>query len=75
MNESAPTPEQARAAIAEADGRVVGVRRSDSQLRFVLLAIAATYVAIGVVVGRFPHGGHLAAVSYTHLTLPTKRIV
>ena len=60
MNESAPTPEQARAAIAEADGRVVGVRRSDSQLRFVLLAIAATYVAIGVVVGRFPRGGHLA---------------
>jgi hypothetical protein len=60
VNDTTPTPEQARAAIAEAKGRAVGVRRSDSQLRFVLLAIAATYVAIGVVVGRFPHGGHLA---------------
>jgi hypothetical protein len=60
MNDSAPTPEQARSALAEAGGRAVGVRRSDSQYRFVLLTIAATYLAIGVVVGRFPHGGHLA---------------
>lgn len=60
MKNSAPTPEQARSALAEADGRAVGVRRSDSQLRFVLLALAATYLAIGVVVGRFPHGGHFA---------------
>jgi hypothetical protein len=60
MNDSAPTPEEARSALAEADGRALGVRRSDSQLRFVLLTIAATYLAIGVVVGRFPHGGHLA---------------
>jgi hypothetical protein len=60
MKDTTPTPEQARGALAEADGRALGVRRSDSQFRFVLLTLAATYVAIGVVVGRFPHGGHLA---------------
>ena len=60
MNDSAPTPDEARSALVEAQNRALGVHRSDSQLRFVLLAIAATYVAIGVVVGRFPHGGHLA---------------
>jgi hypothetical protein len=60
VNDTTPTPEQARSALAEADSRALGVRRSDSQFRFILLALAATYLAIGVVVGRFPHGGPLA---------------
>jgi hypothetical protein len=60
MSDTTPTPEQARVALAEADGRTRGVRRADGQFRFILLAIAAMYVAIGVVVGRYPHGGHFA---------------
>ena len=60
MNDVAPTPEEARSALAEAESRAAGVRRSDSQLRFILLAVAAMYVAIGVIVGRYPHGGHFA---------------
>ncbi len=55
-----PTPERARAALAEAGSRALEVRRSDSQFRFILLALAATYVAIGVVVGLHPRGGPLA---------------
>jgi hypothetical protein len=57
VSDTTPTPEQARAALAEADVRTYGVRRSDSQFRFILLALAATYVALGVVFGIAPHGG------------------
>jgi hypothetical protein len=57
MNDTTPTPEQARAALVEAGARKDGVRRSDSQFRFILLALAAMYLALGLVVGIAPHGG------------------
>jgi hypothetical protein len=58
--DTGPTPEEARAALAEAAGRAVGVRRSDGQFRLTLLALAATYLAIAVVAGLHPRGGPLA---------------
>jgi hypothetical protein len=60
MGDAAPTPEQARAALAEAEGRARGVRRSDGQFRFILLALAATYLGVAVVAGLHPRGGPLA---------------
>jgi len=60
VSDTTPTPEQARAALIEADVRTYGVRRSDSQFRFNLLALAAMYLALGVVVGISPHGGPIA---------------
>jgi hypothetical protein len=51
------TPERARAALAEVDSRAASVDRSGSQYRFILLAIAAANVGLGVVVGFNPRGG------------------
>jgi hypothetical protein len=55
-----PTPEEARSALAEAGVRALEIRRSDGQLRFILLAIAGVYLALGVVIGLHPRGGPLA---------------
>ena len=60
MSDTTPTPEQARAALAEAEGRALGVRRSDGEFRFILLALVVIYVAIGVVIGLHPRGGPFA---------------
>jgi hypothetical protein len=57
VNEAGPTPEQARAAVAEADSRAVGVRRSDAQLRNIVLTLAAMYLAMGVAMGFLSRGG------------------
>lgn len=58
--DSAPTPQAAQADLAEADARARKIRRSDSQFRFVLVALAATYLALGIVVGLRPRGGPYA---------------
>jgi hypothetical protein len=60
VNDNTPTPEEARSALAEVDVRALEIRRSDGQLRFILLAIAAVYLALGVVIGLHPRGGPLA---------------
>jgi hypothetical protein len=60
MSDTTPTPEQARVALAEAEGRALGVRRSDGEFRFILLALVVIYVAIGVVIGLHPRGGPFA---------------
>lgn len=53
-----PTPHEARAALAEAAGQAARIRRTDRQFAIILLALAAAYVALGVVVGLSPvHGG------------------
>jgi hypothetical protein len=59
-----PTPQEARAALAEASRQAAGVRRADQLFRWILLGIAACYIGAGVVVsigGR--HAGPLAAVA------------
>jgi hypothetical protein len=51
------TPEEARAALADADTQATGLRRTDKQFRAILLWIGAMYLAIAVLVGLFPRGG------------------
>ena len=55
------TPEGARQALAEVDRRAAKVDRSGSRYRYVLLAIAAVYIGLGVVIGFYPHGGSVIA--------------
>ena len=49
-----PTPQEAQAALTEADRAVARIRRTDKQFGAILLGLAAAYVAIGVVVGLAP---------------------
>jgi hypothetical protein len=51
------TPEEARAALADAGNQATGLRRTDKQFRGILLWIAAMYLGIAVLVGLFPRGG------------------
>jgi hypothetical protein len=55
------TPQQARAALAEAARQATRVRSADAQYRPILLGLAATYLAAGVLVGMFPRGGSIVA--------------
>ncbi len=58
MSDVSPTPQEARAALAEAAARSALVRRADRPLRLILLVVAATYLAIGgVMVLPWAHGG------------------
>ena len=68
MSDSTPTPGQARAALAEVKSRSAEVDRSGSQYRFILLALAAANVGLGVVVGFYPRGGSVL-VPIAFLTL------
>jgi hypothetical protein len=61
MNDSTPTPEQARAALAEVHSRSAEVARSGSRYRFILLALAAANIGLGVVVGLNGRGGSVIA--------------
>ena len=54
MSGSAPTPHEAQAALAEANNQATRVRRSDHQLAWMLLAIAAVYLAAGGVISTLP---------------------
>jgi hypothetical protein len=51
------TPEEARAALADAGNQATGLHRTDRQFQAILLLIAAIYLGIAVLVGLFPHGG------------------
>ena len=54
MNEPAPTPREAQAALAEATSQAARVHRSDHQLGWMLLGIAVTYLALGAVISALP---------------------
>jgi hypothetical protein len=45
VRESAPTPQEAQAGLAEASNQTARVRRADHQLRWVVIAFAAAYLA------------------------------
>jgi hypothetical protein len=66
MSESAPTPHQAQAALTEASSQAARVRRSDHQLAWMLLGIAAVYLAAGVLISTLPslrRGGPLVGLA------------
>jgi hypothetical protein len=54
VSESAPTPHEAQAALAEASNQASRVRRSDRQLGWLLLGIAAVYLAAAAVISTLP---------------------
>jgi hypothetical protein len=54
MSESVPTPHQAQAALAEANRQAARVRSSDHQLAWMLLGVAAVYLAAGGVISTLP---------------------
>jgi hypothetical protein len=54
VSESAPTPREAESALAEANRQVGRVRHADHQLGWILLGIAATYVAVGALMSTLP---------------------
>jgi hypothetical protein len=51
---SAPTPREAQAALAEANSQAVRVRRADHQLGWIVLGIAAMYLAVGSLMSTLP---------------------
>jgi hypothetical protein len=51
------TPQEARAALADAGNQAARLRRSDRQFRSILLGLAATYVVGALLVGLYPKGG------------------
>lgn len=54
MSDSAPTPLEAQAALAEANSQEVRVRHADHQLGWMLLGIAAVYLAVGALMSTLP---------------------
>jgi hypothetical protein len=59
MNPESPTPQEARASLEEAKRNATTVRRSDGQLRLVLLVVAAMYLATAALVSANPRGGNV----------------
>jgi hypothetical protein len=49
MSESAPTPSEAQAALAEANTQAVRVRHADHRLGWMLLAVAAIYLTVAAI--------------------------
>jgi len=49
VSEPVPTPREAQAALAEANTQAVRVRRADHQLGWMLLAVAAIYLAVAAI--------------------------
>jgi hypothetical protein len=54
-----PTPQEARASLEEAGRRAATIRRSDGQLRKVLLLLAALYLADGALLSINPRRGNV----------------
>ena len=54
MSESAPTPREAQSALAEANRQVGRVHQADHQLGWMLLGIAAIYIAVGALMSTLP---------------------
>jgi len=57
MTDTSPTPQDARAALDEANSRAATVRRADSQLRLILWILAALYLATGALLSSNPRQG------------------
>lgn len=65
MSQPVPSPQEARAALSEANSQAVRVRRADRQLAWMLLGIAAIYLAVGAVISTLPdlrRGGPVVSV-------------
>jgi hypothetical protein len=54
VSDPAPTPHEAQAALAEANSQAARVHRADRQLAWMLLGIAAIYLAVGAVMSTLP---------------------
>jgi hypothetical protein len=66
VSDSAPTAHEAEAALTEANRQAARVRRADHQLEWILLGIAAVYLAAGGVVSTLPdprRGGPVAGLA------------
>lgn len=58
MNETAPTPDEARAALAKANSQKTLVRKADRQFRWILVVVAAVYVVVAALLSiSFPRRG------------------
>jgi hypothetical protein len=57
MTDKSPTPQDARAALDEANSRAATVRRADSQLRLILWILATLYLATGALLSGNPRQG------------------
>jgi hypothetical protein len=58
MTETSPTPQDARALLDEAKGRAETVRRSERQLRWSVLLVAAMYLVTSVLLSFNPRQGN-----------------
>ena len=66
VSESAPTPREAQAALAEASSLAARVRRSDHQLGWMLAGVAAVWLAAAGVISTSPtlrRGGPIAGIA------------
>jgi hypothetical protein len=66
VTENLPSPREAQAALTEANSQAARVRRSDHQLAWMLLGIAAVYLAAGGVISTLPslrRGGPVAGLA------------
>jgi hypothetical protein len=66
VSEPAPTPLEAQAALVEANSQAARVRRADHQLGWMLLGIAAVYLAAAGVISTLPdlrRGGPVAGLA------------
>ena len=54
VSEQPPTPREAEAYLAEANSQAMRVRHADHQLGWMLMGIAAIYLAVGAVVSTLP---------------------
>jgi hypothetical protein len=66
MSDSAPTPLEAQAALAEANSQAVRVRHADHQLGWVIFGIAAIYLSVAAVMSSLPdprRGGPVAGLA------------
>lgn len=59
MAEMSPTPQDARASLDEAAKQAAELRRADSAFRPILLALAATYLAVAIFLSINPRGGNV----------------
>jgi hypothetical protein len=57
MNQPAPSPHEAQAALAEANSQVLRVRRADHLFRWFLLGVASAYVGGSAIISFSPRPG------------------
>jgi hypothetical protein len=66
VSQPVPTPREAQAALVEADSQAVRVRHSDHQLGWIVVGIAAVYLAAGAVISTVAdprRGGPVAGIA------------